>query len=136
MIAIGDKGPAFTLPDTTGSDVAFPDGGGGTVVAFTCNHCPYALAWHERLLAVARDYADRGVRTVLVNPNDASSDGAPGPSRHVCTSPMNDSFGVCSVLPIGVLQHAAYHRTSPFDVSRMQASDSRPCVNVTFFGST
>ncbi len=43
-----------------------------TVVVFTCNHCPYALAWHERLLAVARDYADRGVRTLLINPNDAA----------------------------------------------------------------
>ena len=71
MIAIGDKARSFTLPDTTGADVAFPDGGAATVVVFTCNHCPYALAWHERLLAVARDYADRGVRTVLVNPNDA-----------------------------------------------------------------
>ena len=28
-----------------------------TVVVFTCNHCPYALAWHERLADVARDYA-------------------------------------------------------------------------------
>jgi peroxiredoxin len=71
MIAIGDKGPSFTLPDTNGADVAFPDGGGATVVVFTCNHCPYALAWHERLLAVGGDYGDRGVRTVLVNPNDA-----------------------------------------------------------------
>ncbi|HEX4720765.1 MAG TPA: thioredoxin family protein [Thermoleophilaceae bacterium] len=71
MIAIGDKGPSFTLPDTTGTDVAFPDGGGATVVVFTCNHCPYALAWHDRLLTVARDYEERGVRTLLVNPNDA-----------------------------------------------------------------
>jgi peroxiredoxin len=70
MIAIGDKAPSFTLPDTAGSDVAFPDGA-PTVVVFTCNHCPYALAWHDRLLAVARDYGERGVRTVLVNPNDA-----------------------------------------------------------------
>ena len=39
-------------------------------MVFTCNHCPYALAWHDRLLAVAADYADR-VQVVLVNPNDA-----------------------------------------------------------------
>ena len=71
MIAIGDKAPSFSLPDTTGGEVAFPDGGHATVVVFTCNHCPYALAWHERLLAVASEYEDRGVRTVLVNPNDA-----------------------------------------------------------------
>jgi hypothetical protein len=40
-------------------------------VCFTCNHCPYALAWHERLIAVARDYAPRGVRVLAINPNDA-----------------------------------------------------------------
>ncbi len=38
---------------------------------FTCNHCPYALAWHDRLLDVARDYGPRGVHVLLVNPNDA-----------------------------------------------------------------
>jgi peroxiredoxin len=70
LIAIGDKAPSFTLPDTSGAEVTFPEGPAGVVV-FTCNHCPYALAWHERLLAVASDYADRGVRMVLVNPNDA-----------------------------------------------------------------
>jgi peroxiredoxin len=70
MIAIGQKAPSFTLPDTTGAEVAFPDSG-PTVVVFTCNHCPYALAWHERFLAVASDYESHGVRTVLVNPNDA-----------------------------------------------------------------
>jgi hypothetical protein len=42
------------------------------VVVFTCNHCPYALAWHDRLQAVARDYADRGVRTLQINANDAA----------------------------------------------------------------
>ena len=70
MIAIGDKAPSFALPDTDGADVRFPEGEVGVVV-FTCNHCPYALGWHERLLRVASDYADRGVRTVFVNPNDA-----------------------------------------------------------------
>jgi hypothetical protein len=70
VIAIGDKAPSFTLPDTDGSDVAFPDGGSASVVVFTCNHCPYALAWHDRLLAVASEYGDR-VQTVLINPNDA-----------------------------------------------------------------
>ena len=41
-------------------------------VVFTCNHCPYALAWHDRLLDVARDYEGRA-RVLLVNPNDAES---------------------------------------------------------------
>jgi hypothetical protein len=48
-----------------------PGGAPATVVVFTCNHCPYALAWHERIVAVAHDYADRGVLVLAVNPNDA-----------------------------------------------------------------
>jgi peroxiredoxin len=70
MPAIGDPAPAFALPDTEGTTHG-PAGGPATVVVFTCNHCPYALAWHERIVAVARDYADRGVRVLAVNPNDA-----------------------------------------------------------------
>jgi AhpC/TSA family len=71
MTAIAQELPAFTLPDTTGADHTFPVAGAPTVVVFTCNHCPYALAWHERLLAVARDYDGRGAETFFVNPNDA-----------------------------------------------------------------
>jgi hypothetical protein len=41
------------------------------VIVFTCNHCPYALAWHDRIADVARDYADRGVRLLAINANDA-----------------------------------------------------------------
>jgi peroxiredoxin len=82
MTAIGDRAPGFALPDTDGA-VHGPGGaapGSGdatdgpapaTVIVFTCNHCPYALAWHERLIDVARDYADRGVRMLAINPNDA-----------------------------------------------------------------
>ena len=68
MPSIGDLAPTFALRDTAGEEHGID---GVTVVVFTCNHCPYALAWHERLLAVARDYADRRVRLLLVNPNDA-----------------------------------------------------------------
>ena len=70
-IQIGDSAPDFTLPDTEGREHSLQGHGAATVVAFTCNHCPYALAWHDRLLDVARDYDDRGVRVLLVNPNDA-----------------------------------------------------------------
>jgi peroxiredoxin len=71
MISIGEAAPDFTLPDTDGDEQQLLVGAPATAVVFTCNHCPYALAWHDRLLDVARDYAPRGVRVVLVNPNDA-----------------------------------------------------------------
>jgi peroxiredoxin len=67
-----DNAPDFSLPDTEGNTHSL-DGAEApaTVVVFTCNHCPYALAWHDRIAAVARDYADRGVRVLAINSNDA-----------------------------------------------------------------
>jgi peroxiredoxin len=62
---IGDQAPTFSLPDTDGAEHG-PDG--VTVVIFTCNHCPYALGWHERLMQVARDYDE--VTFLAINPND------------------------------------------------------------------
>jgi peroxiredoxin len=69
---IAGTAPDFELPATdgtrhslTGADVP------ATVVYWTCNHCPYALAWEGRLHSVAADYADRGVRTFAINSNDA-----------------------------------------------------------------
>src|ERR1700682_1896944 len=70
MTAIGDPAPTFALPDTEGT-MHEPGKALATVVVCTCNHCPYALAWHERIVGVARDYADRGVQVLAVNPNDA-----------------------------------------------------------------
>jgi peroxiredoxin len=71
MLALGDAAPRFELPGTEGGQHTFPEDGKPTVVVFTCNHCPYALAWHDRIADAARDYAARGVSFVAVNPNDA-----------------------------------------------------------------
>ncbi|HEY5196443.1 MAG TPA: thioredoxin family protein [Solirubrobacteraceae bacterium] len=72
-LAIGATAPPFTLPDTEAVPTTLLDGAcPATVVIFTCNHCPYALAWHDRLQTVARDYAAHGVRTLQVNANDSS----------------------------------------------------------------
>jgi peroxiredoxin len=70
VTAIGAQAPAFSLPDTSEATHGL-DSAAATVVCFTCNHCPYALAWHERIVAVARDYASRDVRVLAINPNDA-----------------------------------------------------------------
>jgi peroxiredoxin len=72
-LSIGDQPPDFDLTATDGSSHSPLDGGGApaTVVVFTCNHCPYALAWHDRIADAARDYADRGVRFLAINANDA-----------------------------------------------------------------
>ena len=70
-LAIGDRAPDVSLPDTEGVEHALHDDGRPSVVVFTCNHCPYALAWHDRILEAAGDYSGRGVRFLAVNPNDA-----------------------------------------------------------------
>ncbi|HSD77954.1 MAG TPA: thioredoxin family protein [Solirubrobacteraceae bacterium] len=71
-LRLGDALPHAALPDTDGREHELDaPGAAATVVVFTCNHCPYALAWHDRLAAVARDYRDRGVRAFAVNSNDA-----------------------------------------------------------------
>lgn len=70
MPAIGEPAPKFSLPATDGVEHQ-PGGAPATVLVFTCNHCPYALAWHQRTVDVARDYAARGVRVLAINPNDA-----------------------------------------------------------------
>jgi peroxiredoxin len=66
--AIGTDAPTFTLPDTGGAEHS-PGAAPATLVVFTCNHCPYALAWHDRIAAIARDYAD--VNVLAINANDA-----------------------------------------------------------------
>lgn len=65
---LGEQVAPFELPGADGATHALE--GVPTAVVFTCNHCPYALAWHDRLLAVARDYEGRA-RILLINPNDA-----------------------------------------------------------------
>ncbi len=79
----GDRrAPALALPDTSGTTRTLPAGpaeAAATVVVWTCNHCPYALGWHDRLVDVASDYADRGVRFFAVNSND--------PERYPADSP-------------------------------------------------
>jgi peroxiredoxin len=62
----------FELPATDGSRHSLAGSGSpATVVYWTCNHCPYALAWEDRMHAVSREYAERGVRTLAINSNDA-----------------------------------------------------------------
>jgi peroxiredoxin len=80
-LGIGDPAPRLELVDTAGDAHALPLPGEApaTVVAWTCNHCPYALAWHDRLIDVAREYGERGVRVLAINSNDAERYPQDGP---------------------------------------------------------
>lgn len=73
-ISIGDLAPGFELAAAGGGSASLEGASAeATVVYWTCNHCPYALAWQDRMLDADRDYAGRGVRFLAVNSNDADS---------------------------------------------------------------
>jgi peroxiredoxin len=66
-VKIGEKAPEFSLPGTDGVEYSLET---PAVVVFTCNHCPYALAWHDRIVAAALEYCGE-VGFYAINPNDA-----------------------------------------------------------------
>lgn len=71
---IGDALPAFSLPATDGLTVdthMIKDK--VLVVIFTCNHCPYAQAYEDRLIKLANYFDEEGVLFVLINSNDATN---------------------------------------------------------------
>lgn len=45
----------------------------GTLVIFTCNHCPWAKAWEQRIAKLGNEYAARGIGVIAVNANDPSA---------------------------------------------------------------
>lgn len=71
-MALGTKAPAFSLPGVDGKTWSLDDfaDAEALVVVFTCNHCPYAKAAEDRLVALQAELAPR-VRFVAINPNDA-----------------------------------------------------------------
>jgi len=73
MTAIGERAPTFALPDTSGA-YHEPGGAPATVVVFTCNHCPYALAWHER---IAERYPRDSAEAMKVRVERGELDGVP-----------------------------------------------------------
>jgi peroxiredoxin len=69
----GDNAMPFTLPGVDGGDHALEgyDDRRALAVIFSCNHCPYAQAWEDRMVQIQADYADRGVQLIAINANDA-----------------------------------------------------------------
>ena len=71
-LGLGAKAPDFDLPGVDGrrySLSSFKDKP-VLVVIFSCNHCPYVVAYEDRMIAIQRDYASRGVQLLAINSND------------------------------------------------------------------
>lgn len=71
----GDRAPDFALCATDGETYSLADFRSARVlvVAFTCNHCPYAIGSEDRLIQLHRDYAARGVAVVCINANETEN---------------------------------------------------------------
>jgi peroxiredoxin len=156
-LAIGAAAPPFTLPDTAGTPISLEDPqAAATVVVFTCNHCPYALAWHERLQAVARDYAGRGVRTLQISANDAErypgdspqamaarvqAGEFAGPYLHDATQEVARAWGASVTPDVFLLDargHLAYHGAPDGDYGdeSLQAGWLREALEAVLAGET
>lgn len=69
---IGDVVDDFSLKSTDGDMVSmsdYPDAK-GYILIFTCNHCPYAIAYEDRMIELHEDMAAEGYPIIAINPND------------------------------------------------------------------
>ncbi|WP_297796041.1 thioredoxin family protein [uncultured Eudoraea sp.] len=69
---IGDYATDFSLPDINGKRISLADfkDAKGYLVIFTCNTCPYAIAYEDRIIALDKKYKTKGVPVIAINPND------------------------------------------------------------------
>ncbi len=75
MLPLGTSAPPFSLPDPDGKIVSLSDfeGAPALVVIFMCNHCPFVKHVAPGLANLAREYRDKGVAVVGINPNDVAN---------------------------------------------------------------
>lgn len=62
----------FSLKGVDGKMVSmadYPDAK-GYVIVFTCNHCPYSIAYEDRLIELDKKYKEKGYPVIAINPND------------------------------------------------------------------
>jgi peroxiredoxin len=74
-LAIGDSAPDFKLPGVDDQEYTLESFAKSKLllVIFTCNHCPTAQAYEERIKQLHADYKDKGVAVVCISPNDAAA---------------------------------------------------------------
>ena len=73
---IGDSATDFKLKNVDTKMVALSDykEAEGFIVVFTCNHCPYAKAYENRIIALNQKYAAQGFPVIAINPNDPKNE--------------------------------------------------------------
>lgn len=79
--SVGDAAIGFDLKNASntmngiGENVSLGDykNAKGYIVIFTCNHCPFAVAYEDRINALHKKYSPKGYPVIAINPNDAEA---------------------------------------------------------------
>jgi len=68
ILPLGD----IKMADISGKDISLNDAKGknGLLVIFSCNTCPWVIAWEDRYVELADTYKDKGVGIVAINSNE------------------------------------------------------------------
>lgn len=69
---VGDKATDFRLLNVDGNYVSmsdYPDAR-GFIVIFSCNHCPYVVAYEDRMIELHNEFSPQGFPVIAINPND------------------------------------------------------------------
>jgi peroxiredoxin len=69
---VGDKAIDFSLKNVDGSYISMATNQNtkGYIIIFTCNTCPYSVAYEDRIIALHNKYATKGYPVIAINPND------------------------------------------------------------------
>jgi peroxiredoxin len=74
---IGDKAPSTSvkMKNVDGREISIADVAGkeGTLVIFSCNHCPFVKAWQGRIASIGNAAKGKGVGVIVINPNDPAA---------------------------------------------------------------
>jgi len=74
-LEIGNQAPDFNLQGVDGKTYSLKDFEKASVlvIIFSCNHCPTAQAYEDRIIALAKDYKPKGVAVVMISPNNVNA---------------------------------------------------------------
>ena len=74
---VGDKAPSTSvkMKGVDGKELSIADVAGkeGTLVIFSCNHCPYVKAWQGRIASIGNAAKGKGVGVIVINSNDPAA---------------------------------------------------------------
>jgi peroxiredoxin len=106
ILALGSPAPGFALPGVDGKVHKLSDYASSPVlvVVFTCNHCPIAQMYEQRIQQLAGDYKSKGVAVIAIQPNDPKA----------IRIDELDSSDVSDTLPEMKIRVAYKHLTYPY----------------------